>query len=428
MKNLAVLILAGLVLVAAHPMALSTSPAIKTPPSVIRANFLALINRPHIPFDAQHHETKPPYRNLITERLSIAVERRANGTVERIPMLVVKAEKTTGRLPVVLVCHGTGGRKEGMWTWLEQLAHRGFLAVAIDGRFHGERNNDQPNTTAYNEAIYKAFHARPEFQTHPFYYDTCFDLMRTIDYLITRDDADPERIGMIGTSKGGIETYLTAAADQRVRVVVPAIAMQSFRWGLDHDRWQARANTAKLAHEMVAADLHQSGVTSETCRIMWAKIIPGIRDDYDGPSMVRLLAGRPTLILNGELDPNCPIRGAEQAFEAARAAFHEADADDRLKIMIAPGVGHTITSEQHMAALEWCVTWLKPTTPPTTARYFFRKAHPTGSMAARKKPDDSNPGRSQFRPHHPNPARRSMSAAPVIASDPSASLSNRSGR
>lgn len=422
MRNLAVLVLAGLVLVAAHPMALSTSPAMKTPPAVIRANFRALIDRPRIPFDVKHHETKPPYRNLITERLSIAVERRTNGSVERVPMLVVKPEGTTGRLPVVLVCHGTGGRKEGMWNWLEQLAHRGFLAVAIDGRFHGERDDAKPGTTAYNEAIYKAFHARPEAQTHPFYYDTCFDLMRTIDYLSTREDVDPERVGMIGTSKGGIETYLTAAADQRVKVVIPAIAMQSFRWGLDHDRWQARANTAKLAHEMVAADLHQPTITSETCRILWAKIIPGIRDDYDGPSMVRLLAGRPTLILNGELDPNCPIRGAEQAFEAARAAFHEADADDRLKIMVAPGVGHTVTPEQHAAALDWCVTWLKPTVPPATARYFLRKAHPPGDSVKADKTAGTDRKRGRSLPHHPNPARRTI-LAPAVASSTDATPS-----
>ena len=43
-----------------------------------------------------------------------------------------------------------------------------------------------------------------------------------------------EAIGMIGFSKGGMETYLAAAVDPRIAVAVPCIGVQSFRWALDH--------------------------------------------------------------------------------------------------------------------------------------------------------------------------------------------------
>ena len=420
MKNALVLALVGILLVAAHPRA-QTSPApAPVPASEVKADFLRIVDRPRIALDVRKHEIKPPFRHLITERLDFASQANPDGGVERVPVVVVRPEGVAGRLPVVLVLHGTGGKKEGMWTWLEQLAHRGFLAVAIDGRFHGERGTGYKDITAYNEAIYESFATPPgASQTHPFFYDNCWDVMRTIDYLVTRDDVDAERIGLTGTSKGGIEAYLTAAVDDRIKVVVPAIAMQSFRWGLDHGRWQARANTIRQAHERVAADLRQPTVNREVCRVLWAKVIPGIVDEFDGPSMVRLLAGRPTLILNGESDSNCPIQGAELAFTAAKAAFHDVDADDRLKIIVAKDTGHTVTHDQHQAALDWFVTWLKPVTPPSTARYLFRKLHPTMTPGPTAKlAGASQPGAGQRRPQHPRPSCRPFGQRQLAAQQP----------
>ena len=406
MKNVIALAVVVLLVVAANPRAQTTVPT-PVPPLEVKADLQRLLDRPRIAPDVRNHETKPVFKSLITEKFDFASERRVDGNTERVPVILVRPEEMTGRLPVVLVLHGTGGKKEGMWTWLEQLAHRGFIAVSIDGRFHGDRDGGYSNTKEYNEAIHKAFLAKPDApQTHPLYFDTCWDVMRTIDYLVGRDDVDADRIGLMGVSKGGIEAYLTAAADDRIRVIVPAIAMQSFQWGLDHGRWQGRANSVKLAHELVAADLKQPEVNREVCEILWEKVIPGLRSEFDGPSIVRLLAGRPTLILNGDKDANCPIEGAELAFTAARAAFHNIGADDRLKVMVGKDTGHTLTNDQHQAALDWFVTWLKPTTPPSTARYLFRRTHPPGPRSNPGVARASNEGPDGPRPQHPRPSRR----------------------
>jgi hypothetical protein len=143
-------------------------------------------------------------------------------------------------------------------------------------------------------------------------------------------------------------------------VAVPAIGVQSFRWSLEHNQWQGRAKTIGLAHQAAAEDLGAKEVTADVCRALWNKVIPGILGPFDCPSMLRLYAGRPMLILNGELDPNCPIEGAEIAFAEARKAYAEAGAGDRLKISVAQGVGHKVTDDQHRLAIEWLVRWLKP--------------------------------------------------------------------
>ncbi|WP_435009672.1 alpha/beta hydrolase family protein [Tundrisphaera lichenicola] len=374
MKNALGLGWIGMLLVAASPGAQTTPPQAPTPTAEVKAHFLALLDRPKVPLDPKTIEVKRGNRGVISERLDFASERRKDGSMERVPTLLVRPDwaKPGDRLPVVMVLHGTGGRKEGVWPWLEELAHAGFVAVAIDGRYHGERAGGMLGSKVYNQAITRAWRSGPdEPQDHPFYYDTCWDVWRTVDYLQTRPDVDPDRIGLIGISKGGIETWLSAAVDDRIKVAVPAISVQCFRWSLEHERWQGRANTVREAHEAAAADLGEPEINHKVCRTLWDKILPGILDQLDCPSMLRLFAGRPLLIIGGEKDPNCPIEGAEIAINAARAAYQEAGAEDKLKVMIAPGVAHSITPQQHAAAIDWFIAWLKPTPPPEGAARFL---------------------------------------------------------
>jgi hypothetical protein len=68
---------------------------------------------------------------------------------------------------------------------------------------------------------------------------------------------------------------------------------------------------------------------------------------------------KPLLILNGEMEPNCPLGWAKWANQQAEEAYRKARAADRLKVMIAPGIKHQVTAEQHRVALEWLETWLK---------------------------------------------------------------------
>jgi dienelactone hydrolase len=329
------------------------------PPADVRAAFHKLLDRPAVPLNVKD-EGSAKLDGLIHERLSFASEKHADGKEERVPVLLVRPEKVTGRLPAVIVLHGTGGNKDGVKSWLTDLAKRGIIGVAIDARYHGERAGGKKGAEAYNEAITRAWRTKKgDPQEHPFYYDTAYDLWRTVDYLKTRSDVDADNLGMIGISMGGIETWLAGSVDERIKVIVPAIGVQSFRWSLVHDRWQGRANTIKAAHEAAAKDLGEDKVNQKVCRELWSKVIPGILDQFDCPSMLRLCAGRCLLIVGGEEDPNCPVEGARLAVAEAENAFKEAKASDKLKVILEPGVKHQVTAKQRAAALEWCEKWLK---------------------------------------------------------------------
>lgn len=332
------------------------------PPEEVRRAFLKQLDRPKVPLDVKVERPEQSRNGLVTERLSIATEKRSDGQIERVPVLVVRPQAVEGSIPAVVVLHGTGGDKDKMMSWLVELAERGIMGVAIDARYHGDRAGGAVGADAYNKAIIRAWRAKPgEVQEHPFYYDTCWDLWRTLDYLESRADVDSKRLGMLGISMGGIQTWLAASVDERVAVAVPAVAVQSFRWSLENEQWQGRAKSIGVAHQAAAQDLGESAVNARVCRDLWNKLIPGILTTFDGPSMLRLFAGRPLLILNGDRDPNCPITGARLAFAAAEQAYEEAGAPDHLRIIVAEGVGHAVTPEQHKAALDWFTHWLTPT-------------------------------------------------------------------
>ena len=333
-------------------------PPCDLPQSEVRAAFRDLLNRPRLPLEARVHEILRG-DGLVTERLSFVSDRNADGTPERVPVLLVRPVGAAGPLPAVIVLHGTGQSKERMHGWLVKLARRGLIGVAIDARHHGDRAGGAEGASRYEEAIVRAWRAGPDDRReYPLYFDTCWDLWRTADYLGTRGDVDGQRLGMIGFSMGGIQTWLAAAVDERIRVAVPALAVQSFRWSLDHEQWHGRADTVPAAHQAAARDLGEAGVTGAACRALWGKLLPGILDRFDSPSMLRLFAGRPLLILNGALDPNCPLEGARLAVAAAEEAYRQAGAGDRLRFLVAEDTGHALTPQQKQAALDWLGRWL----------------------------------------------------------------------
>ena len=122
--------------------------------------------------------------------------------------LYVRAEGVTGRAPVLVQLNGLDSTKEmkyrvGLPAW---LAKRGVASLLVD----------QPGT---GEALrLHDLHAR---------YDTEHWASRVVDYLETRDDIDPRRIGCEGVSLGGYYCPRAVAFEPRFACGVA--------WGANHD-------------------------------------------------------------------------------------------------------------------------------------------------------------------------------------------------
>src|SRR5690606_24658337 len=89
-----------------------------------------------------------------------------------------------------------------------------------------------------------------------------WNCMRAIDYMVSRHDVDPDRIGMTGRSGGGSYTWTTAAIDPRIRVAAPVAGITDLHnhvvdgvieghcdcmFFLNSHRWDFALNAALIA-------------------------------------------------------------------------------------------------------------------------------------------------------------------------------------
>lgn len=163
---------------------------------------------------------------------------------------------------------------------------------------------------------------------------------------------------MGGISMGGMETRLAASVDKRIRVIVLDFSVQSFKWSLDHDKWQARAGTIQAAHLQAAKDLGDSALNKRNVKAVWDKLLPGITGEFDCPSLLRLIAPRALLIVGTENDPNCPLPGADIAYASAMQAYMIKKATDKISRNVTPKLYHTSTPEHFKMTLDWFGKWL----------------------------------------------------------------------
>uniref|UniRef100_A0A1D1XCY6 Putative hydrolase YtaP n=1 Tax=Anthurium amnicola TaxID=1678845 RepID=A0A1D1XCY6_9ARAE len=288
---------------------------------------------------------------LVEENLFLITEAGEQG---RLPVLILSLkESKQEKRPAIVFLHSSYKSKEWVRPLLEAYASRGYITVAIDSRYHGERAH---NVTAYRDALVSAW---KNGDTMPFLLDTVWDLIKLGDYLTQRVDIDPARIGITGESLGGMHAWLAAAADTRYSVVVPIIGVQGFRWAIDNDKWQARVDSIKPLFEEACNDLGKSVIDKEVVEKVWDRIAPGLASQFDSPSTIPAIAPRPLLIINGAGDPRCPLAGLDVPVSRAIDAYREAGLPENFKLIAEPGIGHRMTSSMVKAASSWFDQFLK---------------------------------------------------------------------
>src|SRR5437867_3522406 len=77
-------------------------------PKDAKAALLKLLDRPKAPADLKDDADPVAKGGLVYTRWSFASEKKADGTIERVPGLAVRPADTKVKLPVMIVLHGTG--------------------------------------------------------------------------------------------------------------------------------------------------------------------------------------------------------------------------------------------------------------------------------------------------------------------------------
>jgi dienelactone hydrolase len=154
--------------------------------------------------------------------------------------------------------------------------------------------------------------------------------IRGIDYLVSRPEVDPKKIGVTGRSGGGATSWWLGALDDRVAALVPV------------------AGITDLQNHVV------DGAVQGHCDCMY--FVNTYRWDYT--LLAALCAPKPMLVENTNLDPIFPEDGVRRVYQALETVYGWYGASDRLGLLIGDG-GHVDSIELRHPAFAFFEKWLK---------------------------------------------------------------------
>ncbi|MDX1983424.1 MAG: acetylxylan esterase, partial [Bryobacteraceae bacterium] len=213
------------------------------------------------------------------------------------------------------------------------LVLAGFAVLAFDPVGQGERRHfwdpavDPPEVgraTTEHSMVGQLLLLVGEDLTHY----RIWDGMRAIDYLLSRPEIDPERIGCAGHSGGGTLTRFIAALDERVKVAVINEGGTSNRWPV---RYEAGARVGP-------SDVEQN-------------LFPGAAMGVDHVDMQVAIAPRPLLALIEDYNP-----AFNRAAEKIRERYQQLGAADRFATEEATDP-HAWTVKLRQATTHWFSRW-----------------------------------------------------------------------
>lgn len=220
------------------------------------------------------------------------------------------AGETRGqRLPAVLyVCGHSGRGRNGNKTAFQShgiwFARHGYVCLIVDTLQLGEI-----------AAIHHGTYNRDRWWWHSRGYTSagveCWNGLRGIDYLISRDDVDAERIAVTGISGGGAATFWIAAADERVKVAVPVSGM---------------ADLESYVSNRVINGHCDCMFMINTYRWPWTRI-------------ASLIAPRPLLFVNSDHDPIFPMDANDRIANRMERVYSLFGAGDDFDALVSVG-GH----------------------------------------------------------------------------------------
>ncbi|MCC6293279.1 MAG: acetylxylan esterase [Bryobacterales bacterium] len=230
-------------------------------------------------------------------------------------------EGATARLPAILFYNGH---------WYEEsktlpdhqafaihMARSGFAVFSFDPFGQGERGvstRDHRRVSSLLTGISQQGFAEYETQC-------------ALEYLLSRPEVDPQRIGMTGASGGGYNTWITASLDDRIRVAVPVAGTSQFALQINFARQGDWYHAAEHCH-----------------------FVPGLITFADNHELLAMIAPRPVLVINSATDPGF-VAGTLTDYGRDLYAAHGMAA--RFGYFNDPTSGHGYQQRKREAAYGW---------------------------------------------------------------------------
>jgi cephalosporin-C deacetylase len=252
----------------------------------------SLRNLAEVPMEAQ---VEPAERTTPGETFRVTL-RGLSGVPFRAYLALPRGRRPGERLPAVVTAPGYGGRMMGV-----DLSEcmRGYAILQVYPRGQGE-SGELWRVDPAHEGDWLAVGAADR---EGYYYQGGFlDLVRGIDWLLTRDDIDPRRIGAMGTSQSGGMVIALGALDRRVAAIAAHVPFVDRRGSICRGRNEELLRTfasfepLNLAAWVTAPTLLSAGGKDEGCPAA------AIRDTFDRLAGIKALAHYPQLAHTSHAD------------------------------------------------------------------------------------------------------------------------------
>jgi cephalosporin-C deacetylase-like acetyl esterase len=260
------------------------------------------------PLDVRHIVTTPREGYRI-EKLQFLSE---SGIY--IPTWVYVPENKIGVLPTILYVNDEGMESEGMQYEgsedselvrgvFDTLVREGNLVVAVDVRGIGETRPPHPVSNSCSE-FQQLFDLETAMAYMAWFMDQSLlgmrvqDVVRSVDFVTSRNDADRENLHVIGKGMGGLWCLYAAALDPRIRSLICVQSLLSYRSLTQVDRYRYGADV----------------------------FVPDVLLHLDLPQVAAAISSRPLTLVQPKdaMKSTVGTDAAEEAYQWTRATYEAA--------------------------------------------------------------------------------------------------------
>ncbi|MAE67045.1 MAG: hypothetical protein CMJ18_22520 [Phycisphaeraceae bacterium] len=314
---------------------------------------------------------------------------------------VARPRGAKGRLPAMAALHSHGGNyavgkgeifatcppdpAREFYGWGYELARRGYVVICQDQLCFEDRSwiNTRGVSPGALHEHFEGFHRAASGRT--LMGKLAYDTSRAIDVLGQRDDVDMERVGVMGHSGGGSQSFVACVYDPRVKAAVLNCGIAS-----------------------AAATIRDTRTASHTSSV------PGITQLGDEAAVVAAMAPRAVLITNGSEDWLFPTDGILNTYYRAKQAYEALGIADRIDFGCIAGP-HVFAPYVRAVGYDWLDRWLVRT-PIDSGEVWYGADRPDPAPLERRRVDVEGLrdlcGRYGARPE-PQPRVRKRVDAPV---------------
>jgi uncharacterized protein len=245
------------------------------------------------------------------------------------PLLhVANQQHWTECLPTIFFIHGFTSAKEHNLHYAYLLAEEGFRVFLPDCLYHGERS------AGFTEQ-------ELNFQFWNIVIQTIHELKEWKDVYVHKGFIDEERIGVAGTSMGGIVTLGALTQYDWIQAAVSLMGTPTYE------------QFAKMQMDYLKQKGIELPLTKEEEEAFWDQI-----RKFDFSQQPEKWNKRPLMFWHGEKDDVVPYEPAFSFYEQLKAM---GSSESLLKFICDPSAGHKVTREGVLQTVAWFQTHLLST-------------------------------------------------------------------